>query len=48
MSGLGKQRSGCRNEPGVHWDNVEPRVGHLDITSMGQGDTLRVQIRGRA
>lgn len=48
VTGLGKQRCGCRSEPGVHWDNVEPGVGHLNTTSMGRGDTLRIQVRGRA
>lgn len=44
----GKQRCGCGSEPGVYWDHVEPRVGPLDTASMEQGDTLRVQVRGRA
>lgn len=48
MNGLGKQRCGCGSEPGVYSDDVEPRVGHLDTVSMGQGDILRVQVKGRA
>lgn len=44
----GKQWCGCWSEPGAHWDNAEPRVGALDTASMGQGEALRVQVRGRA
>lgn len=44
----GKQRCGCWSEPGAHWDTAEPRVGALDTASMRQGDTLRVQVRGKA
>lgn len=48
MNGLGKQSCGCSSESGVYCDDVEPRIGHLDSVSMGQGDILRVQVRERA